>query len=72
MIVLKDANGHFVPVSNDEFLAALINNSETLLGMDVNVIATFRAIYQKKGGPLPMTPKSVQDVLGADPIKKEG
>lgn len=62
-VVIKDANGRWVPVSLKAFAEAA-KNTCVLLDMPFDAILAMRAAYLECGGKMPMTAESVREVMG--------
>jgi len=61
MITLKDANGQYVIISEDEFREAAMANLSTIYGMDLPTIAELRRQFQRYTGITPFTAENVID-----------
>jgi hypothetical protein len=66
MIILRDANGNFVPVKEDDIFDGLMTNSFRFFGMDMDAILELNRQYNKRGGPSPITKDTVRKVFEGD------
>lgn len=63
MINIKDANGKWVCIEDEEFFKEAVGNIALVFGMSLDVIAEFREQYLLKNGTEPMTVESVRKVF---------
>lgn len=61
MIVIKDANGQYIPVEEEELMSVITQG--TLLGMNIDCIAELRSTYLERGGKEPITIKSIREAF---------
>jgi hypothetical protein len=62
-VVIRDANGRWVPVSVKAFMEAM-QNTCILFDMPFTAILEMRNIYRERGGELPITAESAREVMG--------
>lgn len=60
---IKDINGDWVIISDDDLFDALMKSDFKLLGMSVPVIARLQQHYMEYAGPMPMTIDNVDGFL---------
>ena len=63
MINLKDANGHWVCLKEQDVIEALAQNSTTILGMTIGNIIEIKRVYEAQGGTYPITLESLRNLL---------
>jgi len=63
MLNIKDANGNWIVVREEDIYQSLSGSSFKILGMNLDTLIEIERIYVEKGGPLPMTPESVRGCL---------
>jgi len=69
MINIKDANGNYVVIKDNDLMVALMEHDFKLLGMSVEVISRLRQDYMEKAGMMPMTIENV-DAFFSRPIRE--
>ena len=63
MINIKDANGKWVVIAEDDLMEAMASHRATILGMTIPVIGRLRQHYIEHGGPMPMTMENVESFM---------
>lgn len=63
MLMLRDANGKWVCIKEEDFMEALVTNHFTILGMTLGTLCELRNEYLKRGGNEIITEKSIKEVF---------